>query len=133
MKHILQLAGTLQLLLALAHFDFVRRFEWRADLERVSLFTRQVFWVHLWFLVLVLAGFGVLSLGWTKELLRPEPLAKAVLGGIGLFWAARLAAQFCVYDSALWRGSRARTLGHWGFSLLWAFLAAVYLLAAIRR
>jgi hypothetical protein len=125
----LQIAGLLQLLLALVHFDFVRRFGWREELARVSLLTRQVFWVHTGFIVLVVAGFGALSLVCAEALSVRSTLARAVLGGLALFWLARWFCQFFVYSPSLWRGHRRRTLAHVSFSLLWSYLAGVYAVA----
>ena len=80
MKLCLQIAGMLQLSLALAHFALPRRFGWGEELQRVSLFTRQVFWVHLGFLMYALAGFGVVTWLCADDLLARNPLARAVLG-----------------------------------------------------
>ena len=126
MKTFLQIAGALQLILSVSHFAFIRRLGWREDLQRVSLFTRQVFWVHLGFLMLVLAGFGGLSLLYGDELLTRSPLSRAMLGGLTIFWAARWYCQLFVYRAALWRGNSFNTKVHFFFVLLWTFLTAVY-------
>ena len=122
----LQLAGSLQILLALAHLVFIRRLEWRADLERVSLFTRQVFWVHTGFLMLMLVGFGMLDLLLAEVLLERTVLARAMLGGLTAFWAARWYCQFFVYSPELWRGQPRNTAVHIIFALLWTFLTTVH-------
>ena len=133
MRTSLQIAGVLQLALALAHFWFPRRFGWYEEMQRVSLLTRQVFWVHMGFIMLVLTGFGGLSLFCTEDLLGKSHLARVVLGGLASFWVLRGLCQFFVYRPELWRGSRVNTFGHLGFSLLWTFLAAVYLVAFYRQ
>jgi hypothetical protein len=129
----IRIAGALQLLLALAHFVFIRRLTWREDLKGVPLFTRQVFWVHMGFIMLVVGEFGVLSLACAKSLLIPSPLAKAVLGGLTIFWVARWFCQFFIYDSELWRGNRLHTRVHIFFGLLWTYLATVYAIALARQ
>jgi len=126
MKMFLQIAGALQLILSVAHLAFARRLCWREDMQRVSLFTRQVFWVHMGFLMLVLAGFGGLSLLYADELLTRSPLSRAMLGGLTIFWAARWYCQLFVYRAELWRGSSFKTKVHISFVLLWTFLTAVY-------
>jgi hypothetical protein len=126
MKTFLQIAGALQLILSVFHFAFARRLGWREDLQRVSLFTRQVFWVHMGFLMLVLAGFGGLSLIYAEELLTRSPLSRAMLGGLTVFWAARWYCQLFVYRAELWRGNAFKTKVHVSFVLLWTFLTAVY-------
>ena len=132
MKTCLQIAGVLQLLLSAAHFSFARRLSWREDLERVSLFTRQVFWVHMGFLMLVLAGFGGLSCFYTDELLTPSPLSRAILAGLALFWGARCYCQLFVYRAELWRGDPFKTKAHFASLLLWTFLTTVYATAFYR-
>jgi hypothetical protein len=133
MKLCLQIAGALQLLLALSHFFFAHRLDWREDLQHVSLFTRQVFWVHMSFLVYVLAAFGGMDLFLAEELLQPQPLPRAILFTLTLFWAARLYCQFFVYRRELWQGDRFRTVVHFAFVLLWAYLTAVHAIAFIRQ
>jgi len=132
MKTWLQIAGLLQVLLALAHFGFARKLGWRDDLQRVSLLTRQVFWVHASFLMLVLAGFGSVSLFYADELRGGSPLARFLVGGLTTFWAVRWYCQFFVYRSELWRGNRVHTTAHILFALLWTFLTLVYATAWLR-
>jgi len=133
MKVSLQLAGALQMLLALSHFAFIRRLEWREELHRVGLFTRQVFWVHTGFLMLVLAGFGILDLVHADDLMARSALSQTLLGGLTLFWGARLYCQFFVYRPELWRGNALNTRVHIIFSALWLFLTAVHAVALCRQ
>ena len=133
MKTCLQLAGSLQLTLAFAHFGFARHFGWREELQRVSLLTRQIFWVHTGFIMLVLAGFGCLSLFCATDLTTPNQLARTILGELAVFWSVRLYCQLFVYRSELWRGNRLNTFAHTLFTLLWAFFAAVYVIAFYRQ
>jgi len=126
MKTCLQIAGILQLVLSLAHFGFARRFGWSEELKRVSLLTRQIFWAHTGFLMLVLAGFGRISFFCADDLLARSTLSRAVLSGLSVFWAARLYCQFFVYRSELWRGNNLNTVAHILFALLWTFLTTVY-------
>ncbi len=122
----LKLAGALLLLLASAHLFFPRYFGWKEDLAKLSLLNRQMFYVHCFFIVLVLVLFGMLSLFCAAALLSPGPLPKAVLTGFVLFWSARLFIQFFVYDSRLWKGQTFNTGIHIFFSVLWAYYVAVY-------
>ena len=77
----LRIAGAMQIALALLHLDFGRRFHWREELARVSLLNRQMFYVHTFFLCVVLALIGSLSLFAPAALLEPSRLARLVLGG----------------------------------------------------
>lgn len=122
----LKTVGTLLLLLSLAHFFFPRYFRWQEELRRVSLLTRQVFWVHYLFIMLVLALFGALSLWGTHYLLRGDGLSRAVLAGCAVFWLVRLFVQLFVYDRSLWQGQRFNTMMHVLFTATWTYFAAVY-------
>jgi hypothetical protein len=122
----LKLCGVLLLLLAALHPLFARHFQWQKELAAVSLLTRQVFWVHTLFIGLILAQFGVLSLVFTSALIERTLLARVVLGGLVIFWSARLFAQHFIYSPRLWRGHRLHTAMHILFTGFWAYLAAVY-------
>jgi len=122
----LQIAGALILSLAVVNAFLGRWLGWRRELAPLTLLTRQVFWVHSIFIILVLALFGLCSLCYCAELLDPAPLSRAVLAGMALFWLVRLVFQFFVYDPAIWRGNRFYTLMHYTFAALWVYLAATY-------
>ena len=116
------------MLFALLGLNFVlpRRFNWREELARLSLFNRQIFLVHAMFIGLILAMFGALSLLYAPLLLEPAPLARVVLTGLALFWGVRLLVQWFVYDPRLWRGKRFETAVHVVFSAVWIYFASTY-------
>ena len=122
----LRIAGALLLLLAAAHYFLPKELGWKEDLAKVTLLTRQIFYVHVGFIVLVLVLMGTLSLAFAEELATPSRLAKAVLAGLTLFWGLRFLTQHFIYDPGHWRGRRRETLAHLGASLLWTYLTAVY-------
>jgi hypothetical protein len=125
----LQIAGGLLLLLSAAHGGFSRYFGWKQELGRLSLLTRQMFLVHTFFIALVVALLGGLSLFCTDSLLTPGPLSRAVLAGIVVFWLFRLAFQWFVYSSAIWRGRRFYAFMHCVFSVFWIYAVVTYGLA----
>lgn len=122
----LQIVGILLMLLGLSHIFFDRLFGWKQELVTVSLLTRQVFFVHNFFIGLTVTLGGAVTFFCTKALLRPDVLSHAVLAGMATFWLCRLAAQFVAYDSAIWRGDRFRTSMHVAFSLLWCYVSSTY-------
>ena len=122
----LQIAGVLLILLGVANVFVPRYFDWKRDMAAVPLFTRQVFWVHLIFLVLTLELFGLATLLCAGALVEPGPLSRAMLAGMATFWWVRLLFQFFVYKSELWRGNRLYTRVHYGISVLWVYLAGTY-------
>ncbi|MCE9598690.1 MAG: hypothetical protein K8S54_12035 [Spirochaetia bacterium] len=126
MTYLIQIAGILQIALAVLHLLFPARFNWREETARLSLLNRQIFYVHTFFVCLILVLFGLLSIFFADELMLPQPLSKAVSGGISVFWLCRLLAQLFVYDSSLWKGKTFETVVHFAFILLWASLIGVY-------
>ncbi|HEY8666801.1 MAG TPA: hypothetical protein VIL86_09060 [Tepidisphaeraceae bacterium] len=129
----LRIAGVTMLLLAAAHPSFARHFQWRAETRKFDLLTRQVFWVHLLFICLLLVLQGVLLAFFPRTLLARTELAQLVAGGLAIFWIARLIAQWLIYDQALWRGNRFHTVMHLLFSMLWMYYALVFSIACWRQ
>jgi hypothetical protein len=122
----LKIVGVLLVLLALLHASFPRRFKWAEELRRLSLLSRQIFLVHTFFVALTVLLCGLLTFFYAEALLAGTPLARAVLAGLTLFWAARLAVQLFVYSPALWRGHRFNTAVHVIFTCLWTYFVGVY-------
>lgn len=122
----LRIAGASHLLLAIAHIPISRHLGWKADIEAASLLTRQIFWVHCFFICLVLALMGALAVYDPRAIIGRSPLGLYVTGGITLFWLIRLFCQWFVYDSTLWRGKRFETAIHVLFSAIWVFYVVVY-------
>lgn len=126
LEGVLRLTGASLIVLAAAHLPFSRHFHWREELARLSLINRQIFYVHCGFICLILLLMGSLCLLWPETLLQPSPLGLLVTGGLTVFWGCRLAAQWFVYDAALWRGKRFETLAHVLFTGLWSFYCGVF-------
>lgn len=125
----LELCGALLVALALLHGAFPRYFNWRQEFARVSLLSRQVMYVHTFFIALVVLLMGVLCLS-EAPALAGTALGRRVALGCGIFWAARLLAQFVGYSPALWRGKPFETTVHVVFALLWLYLSVVFLWVA---
>jgi len=122
----MRVAGALMIALALVHPYFARRLRWQEELTKVDLLTRQVFFVHMLFLCLVLFWMGMMALWMPELLLSPAPLPLLVTGGIAIFWATRLVVQWAVYRPELWRGKPFETKVHWAFTFLWSYFTAVF-------
>lgn len=122
----LQFTGLLLIGLGLLHLAFPKRFHWREELARLSLINRQMFLVHCFFLVMVLEFLGVCCFWFPNALEERTLLGRLVCAAATIFWACRLAMQFFVYDSSLWRGRRFETAMHVAFSLLWAYFTGVF-------
>jgi len=121
----LKTIGILLLMLAVMHIFFPKYFNWKSELESLSLINRQMMIVHTFFIALVVLLMGVLCLFNPTELLETE-LGKTISLGFGLFWSIRFIIQFVGYSSKLWKGKKFETIVHIMFSLLWAYLSIVF-------
>lgn len=122
----LKLAGLSLIGLGIMHGFLGERFAWKEELSRISLLNRQIFYVHTFFVALILLLLGSLSLFGTNALLEKTAMSRYFCGGVTLFWLCRWIFQFCIYDASLWRGKRFETRIHILFSLLWTYYVAVY-------
>jgi hypothetical protein len=125
----LRLAGSALVLLALLHAAFPARFHWKEEAARLSPLNRQIFFVHSFFIAVMLVFFGVLSFVVAHVLPAPSLLSRVVLGGFVAFWSLRLLVQLFVYDTRLWRGDPFNTAMHLGLIAFWTYLVSVYGLA----
>ena len=121
----LQFAGAVLLGLCLLHAAMPKRFSWAEELTRLSLLNRQIFWVHTFFIALMVGQMGVLFLFFPEMLLDRTPLARLVTIGLIVFWLARAFTQFFVYSPSLWRGKRFETFVHFAFGAFWLYLVGV--------
>jgi hypothetical protein len=122
----LRIVGVLLMALGLSHMFFNRYFGWERELIQVSLLTRQMFFVHTFFIGLGVMMAGAGSLFYADALLKAGALSRAILAGMVVFWMCRLLVQFFVYDAAIWRGDRFRTFMHAAFTVLWIYVTATY-------
>jgi hypothetical protein len=121
----LYIAGAILLLLALLHAFFPRQFGWHAELSCVSLLTRQIFFVHHFFIALTVGLMGLLTLSSAHELLA-IPLGRRILLGFAAFWFLRLICQLFVYAPKLWLGKLFETTIQVAFTILWIYLSCVF-------
>jgi len=124
----LKIVGSLLIALAFMHIVIPRYFNWRQELETLSLITRQILYVHTFFIAFVVLLMGLLCMGYSEDLLNTS-LGKVTCIGLFGFWATRLVFQFFVYSSKLWNGKRFETIMHILFSMLWMYVSGVFLFA----
>ena len=129
----LQLIGASLIFLSIAHLYFSYHLGWKADAARMTAINRQIFYVHAFFICLVLLLTGSLCLFAPETLITRTTLAKWILLGFAIFWGIRLLFQLLVYDSTHWRGHRLNTFAHIAFSLLWSYYTLIFVLAFIRQ
>jgi len=122
----LRATGGSMALLALLHVGFAKRFQWKEETARMSMLNQQIFYVHCFFICLVLLMMAALLGIWPHLLLEGGPLARIVASGGAIFWFARLYIQWAYYDARLWRGKAFETMVHTIFTLLWCWYAVLF-------
>ncbi len=123
----LEITGALLIALALLHAIFPRYFRWRKETAGLSLLTRQILYVHTFFIALTVFLMGLLCLTSAADLIQ-TPLGRRISLGLGVFWGIRLVIQLFGYSSKLWRGKPFETLAHVAFTLFWTWLTALFLI-----
>jgi hypothetical protein len=128
---LVQAGGALQISLLVASAFVPVLFNWRGELAKVTQFVRRLMWVYGAFVVLMVAGFGLLSLFWSADLASGAPLGRAVSGFIAIVWLVRLGVQFFVFDVKGYITQPLLLVGYHGLTLVFVYLVAVFGWAAI--
>jgi hypothetical protein len=123
----IKIVGSLLIALALMHIIIPKYFKWEQELTSLSLITKQILYVHTFFIGFIVMLMGLLCLGYSRELVHDSFGSMICLGLFG-FWLTRLMFQFFVYSPKVWRGKRFETVMHVMFSLLWLYFSGVFLL-----
>jgi hypothetical protein len=131
MKTFLLIGGVLHFVILIASALAPRVLDWRANLAALHPFLRRLFWVYGCFIVLVIISFGALTLVNADELLSGAPLPRSVCAIIAIFWLARLAVQFFVFDARPFLTTTFLRLGYHGLTLLFTALVFIYGSAAL--
>ena len=125
------IAGVLHFGILLASATVPQVLDWRRELQKLEPLSRQLVWVHGAFIVLVIVGFGTLSVAFADELATGSPLARAVSGFVALFWTARVALQYLYFDAKPYLHAPLLRLGYHGLTPVFLYHVAVYGAAAI--
>jgi len=122
--------GILHFGILLASAKVPKVLDWKATLGKLDGLNRQLIWVHGVFIVLVIFGFGLLSVIFASDLATGVPLARAVCFFIAFFWAARLAVQFLVFDARKYLTSTFLKVGYHALTAVFAYNVVVFATAA---
>lgn len=117
--------GIIFIVLAIVHIIFPRRFEWKAELSKLTLINRQIMHVHTFFIALFVLLNGLLFVLYNKELTQPAPLQRGILWGLLIFWSVRGLVQHFFFSSELWRGKKFETFVHILFSAFWIYVVVI--------
>jgi len=123
----LKIIGFILILLSAIHIAFPGYFNWKKELQSVSLINSQMMYVHTFFIAFVVLLMGVLCIYCTDDLINTK-LGRQLSFGLFLFWGLRLVFQFAVYSPKLWRKKLFETVAHILFSILWIYITIVFFL-----
>lgn len=104
----LKIVGSLLIALALMHIVLPKYFKWKHELAHASLITKQILYVHTFFIAFIVLLMGLLSITYSNELLY-EPFGRIISLGLFGFWLTRLIFQSFVYSPKVWRGKKFET------------------------
>ena len=122
--------GSLLILLAFVHVVFPKYFNWKEELDKLSLMNHQMMKVHTFFIALTVFLMGLLLLLSTNDLLT-TPLGKTIIVGFAIFWTIRFFMQLFVYSSKLWKGKIFETTVHVFFTFFWMYVSSVFWIVVI--
>ena len=131
MKSLLLIGGLLHFAILIASALTPRVLDWRRNLAALDPFLRRLFWVYGCFIVLVIISFGALSVLNADALASGDPLARPLCAVIAIFWLARLAVQFFVFDARPFLTTTFLRVGYHGLTLLFTALVIIYGCAAL--
>ena len=123
----LKIIGILLVILSAIHIVFPKYFNWKIELNSLSLINRQLMYIHSFFIAFAVFLIGILCLTSAAELTNTS-LGKKISLGLGIFWSVRLFIQFFGYSSKLWKGKAFETFIHVFFSLFWIYLSTIFIL-----
>ena len=128
----LRIAAVVQLGVAVLNLFLIRIMNWEPDLARAPLLIREVFRIHVDFISITLAIFGVLTWRFARDFATAaNPLVVWLGVGIAIFWGTRSVMQWLHYSAEHWRGDATRTAIHWALFVGYGAIATTYAVAAI--
>jgi len=128
---LLQIAGVMQFAILIASGLVPRVFDWRANLASLHPFLRRLFWVYGVFIVMTIIAFGTLTLFHADAMAGGDPTARSLCAFIAIFWLARLAVQWFVFDCTDFLTNAFLKAGYNALTLAFIYLTGVYGWAAI--
>jgi hypothetical protein len=123
----LKIIGVLLMILGIIHVFFPKYFNWKTELETLSLINKQMMQVHTFFVALMVFMIGLLCFSETNSIINTN-LGKNIAFGLAVFWGIRLCFQFFVYSPKLWKGKTFETIMHVVFIAFWSYLTIIFFL-----
>jgi hypothetical protein len=122
----LKIIGVILIVLAVIHVAFPKYFNWKKDLQPLSLINNQMMYVHTFFVAFTVLLMGLFCIYCTHDIVNTT-LGRQLSFGLFIFWILRLMFQFFFYSPKLWQGKSFETIVHVMFSILWTYFSFVFL------
>ncbi len=130
LERLILIGGVLHFGILLASALVPKFLDWRSSLGNLDRLSRQIIWVHGAFIVLVIVGFGLISVLYPAELAGGSPLARGMCVFIAVFWGLRLLVQFFVFDARPFLKTRLLRTGYHLLTVVFTYHVCVYSWAA---
>ena len=127
----IRLGGCVHFTILIASAMVPRVLDWRGRLAPLHPFLRRLFWVYGVFIVLTITGFGAISVSCADEIATGSRLARCFCGFVAVFWLARLAVQFFVFDAREFLTTWWLRLGYHALTVAFILQPAPYALVAL--
>lgn len=123
----LKIIGSFLILLGLVHAIFPRKFNWKQELNSLSIVNKEMMYVHTFFIAFTLFLIGLLCITSFADLVSTT-FGKRISLGLGIFFLLRLLVQFFGYSSKTWKGKIFETTVHILFSIFWTYVTVIFIL-----
>ena len=120
------LAGLAQIALATGSLAIPQILKWRAELAKVRVLIKQMFWIYAAYIFVINLSFGILSLFAYRELTSGSKLAAVITGFITVYWILRVAIQFFYFDRSDFPTGKWHKAGEIVLVSVFIFLSVVY-------
>jgi hypothetical protein len=125
----IQVAGVVQIAIALANLPLAFRLEYGKNLAGASSMVRRIFYVHAIYVVYVVLGLAAISLAFSTELGSGVGIGRFISSFMALFWTLRVPIQLLYYPAEVRKQNR---LADVVFIVAFAFLGVIFLIAALQ-
>ena len=123
---ILQLAGLAQIALVAGSLAIPKVLKWDAELAKVQLLIKQMFWTYAAYILVINLCFGLISFFVAGDLLNGSRLAMLVTGFIAVYWISRVLIQFFYFDRSSFPTGRLNKIAEIVLVALFIILSIVY-------
>jgi hypothetical protein len=91
-------AGLAQIALVIGSWAIPTVLQWKIELAKVGLLTRQMFWTYAAYIFVINLCFGLISAFDYRDLTDGSRLTTLLTGFIAVYWISRILIQFFYFD-----------------------------------